>query len=701
MPVRRPLCLFCLVFLMIAYVFAATDPPEIPPDLEAISGRSVTVKGTVRDRQLKNGTFLIYIKDVSLEPKTVKTEETSFPKTSKGLVIRTDDEDGASRVKIGSLVEAKGVFAPFDSPTCEGQFDMQTYYLVRGYEGSIKRARILGISKGYDPVAEVLRNVRDKAVSVISQNMDEKDAGLVAAMTLGDKTMLDTEIKELYQNAGISHVLALSGLHIASVGLAILAFLQKAGLSKKAAAVIAGSIIGAYAVMTGLSTSTVRAMLMFVLSVISVLSGRSYDLLSSAAASAVILVIVNPYYLYDTGFLLSFGAVVGISCLYPLFDNMISFTKIKNRFALFVYRGMSVSVSIMLATFTITGSGFMQIAVYSVVINLVVIPLMSMVLLTGFSGILVGFTPARPKFIFMITHYILSFYELLGRIFEKIPGNLTVIGKPAGWQKITYTIILIIAVITGYFATDRKLNNIYLHNTINRIGRHNIRNNGSDPKIFKNKITYIIESEDEAKKRKSKNRLKLIITLVMTATAIVIACLHPKGDLEIRNVDVGQGDCSLIWGEDIPAIMIDGGSSDVSQVGKYRIVPVLKANRVTTVDYCFLTHMDSDHVSGVLEMLEDETGVIKIKNVIISKISLKEDAGNENMKRLLAAAAQGKTDLYTMSKADVMHAGDLKIECLSPKDGAFQNGAGFDANDASLVLKLSYIGNGKVQNDQV
>ena len=82
------------------------------------------------------------------------------------------------------------------------------------YEGQLKRARITGASQEYSIIKESLRNLRDMATAILQDNMSEDDAGLVAAMTLGDKSELDTEIKELYQVAGISHVLALSGRYI-------------------------------------------------------------------------------------------------------------------------------------------------------------------------------------------------------------------------------------------------------------------------------------------------------------------------------------------------------------------------------------------------------------------------------------------------------------------------------------------------------
>ena len=686
---RRPLCAVCLLFLLCVFVFTGFSPPSPSWDVDRCEGTGVTVKGKVSDRRIKNETFQIFLEDVSfLTHDTQKSEDdAAFPDHCEGLVVNTDDTDTASEyVKIGSIIEVRGVFAPFERPTCEGQFDTRAYYMIRGYEGQLRRSRILGVSSSYGTVFEKLRSFRDRAFTVLRQNMSEKDAGLVAAMTLGDKTGLDGEIKELYQLAGISHVLALSGLHIASVGLAILTILKKSGLNVKISAVIAGSVIALYAVMTGLSTSTVRALIMFVLSVISILLGRTYDLLSAAAVSAMLIIAENPYYIYDSGFLLSFGAVIGIACIYPVFDAIPHL--FGNRCSGKIYGSVCVTLSVMAATMPVMGYSFMQISVYSVLINLVVIPLMGIVLFTGFLGIFWGLIGLKPGVILMITHYILSLYELLGHTFTKIPGNTFLIGKPDKYQLITYVMIVAIAVIIGNIAIGRKLNNTPGRKGVDRAGRQNAFGNTCDRIFDSDKTTYHIEFSADLRKKRLQKAVGIISFLFLTVLATVFLAVRDRDDLEIRNVDVGQGDCAVIFGEDVPVFMIDGGSSDVKQVGKYRIVPVLKANRISSVDYCFLTHMDNDHVNGVLEMIEDETCVVDIKNVVISEACIASDTDNTNLQRLFDAAERGRIRLLSIAAGDVRQLGDVNVTCLWPdKKGTVP----FDPNDSSIVLRLDLI----------
>ena len=688
---KRPLCPISLVFVLAVYIISSVRPPQPSFDVDVASGLSVTVEGTAKDIQQTDDISYIYLKDVSFITDDISKRpiNTALPEKCTGIkVCITDRTDSLSYVRSGSKVRARGVLTPFEVPTCEGQFDKRTYYLIRGYEAQLKRARITGVSRSYSHIPECLRHLRNLSSQTLYSNMSAEDAGLVAAMTLGDRTGLEEEIKELYQNAGISHVLALSGLHIASVGLAILSLLRKTGLGLKSSALLAGTIITIYALMTGMSTSTVRALIMFLLSVISILLGRTYDLKSAAAISAVMILIYNPRHIHDSGFLLSFLAVMAIAYVYPLLAALpkILFPEADIRPAAEkIYSGICISLSVTLVTLPVVAKSFMKIFVCSVIINLAVIPLMGCVLFTGFAGIILGDMGINSSLILKITHYILLFYRFLAEKSEKIPGNTFVTGQPARWQIITYAVLLTTATAVANIVIFRKLNNRDSTANVDRIGRQKPGDNGSFSIFEAQKIAYVIENEQDRLKKKAKKTAAYVLLAVVTMVAVSVLVYKKRQWLEIRNVDVGQGDCSLIWGTDMPAAMIDGGSSDVKGVGKYRIVPVLLANRIQDLDYCFLTHMDSDHVSGVLEMLEDDSCPVRIRNVIVSDASASYD-GSDNLKRLRAAAERKNTRILTISAGDVISLKDTRIDCLSPPP---EISGAFDANAASIVLYLT------------
>ena len=140
MPVRRPMCLICLVILLLICAFTGADPPKPQWPVDELRERTISISGTVADRQIKNGSFQVFLKDVAFlkDNDRMTADKTDFPDGSKGIIVKSSDIDTAKRyVKIGSRIEARGVFMPFEPQRCEGQFDMRTYYMVRGYEGSL------------------------------------------------------------------------------------------------------------------------------------------------------------------------------------------------------------------------------------------------------------------------------------------------------------------------------------------------------------------------------------------------------------------------------------------------------------------------------------------------------------------------------------------------------------------------------------
>ena len=145
----------------------------------------------------------------------------------------------------------------------------------------------------------------------------EKNGGILAAMLLGEKSEMDSEVKELYQNNGISHILAISGLHVSFIGLGVYRLIRKTGLSYLPAGILAMGILTLYVLMIGASVSAVRAYVMLALRIGADITGRVYDMLTAAMLGAAITVLYQPLYLTDGGFYMSYGAIIGIAILLP------------------------------------------------------------------------------------------------------------------------------------------------------------------------------------------------------------------------------------------------------------------------------------------------------------------------------------------------------------------------------------------------
>ena len=162
---------------------------------------------------------------------------------------------------------------------------------------------------------------------------------------------------------------------------------------------------------------------------------------------------------------------------------------------------------------------------------------------------------------------------------------------------------------------------------------------------------------------------------------LVLLVYHPKGHAQITMLDVGQGDGIYVQGPNGGTYFIDGGSSDVEQLGKYRIEPYLKSQGVGKLDYVFISHGDADHYSGIEEMLARQSVGVQI-NTLVLPCNFRQD---EVLIDLAKLAQSVGTKVITMKEGDKLREGDLTISCLQPALEESLSG-----NAGSMVLEIFY-----------
>ena len=700
---KRPVCVLCLAFTLLLYLTELLFPPWSHAEQvrASISDKTILqVTGTITKIEHKNYATDLYLKDISILsdiPFLNEEQKRAEAICLDGLLAYlSDSPQEEQQLHIGSRVSLRGEFSCFESAENTGNFDAFRYYAIRHIDGRLKKARVLAVSTSYSMIGDTLFRLKERTKEVYFTYLDEQKAGTLTALILGDKTELDTEVKESYQNAGIAHILSLSGLHIATLGLLLVSFCRKCGIKTLPAALIAGVIMLLYSIMTGLSTSTVRALIMFLLGITAQCLKRTYDLLSGAALSAVLLLAENPYYLHDSGFLLSFTAVIGISLVYPILLN-ISETVLKSRvlyglhnskkkpaiWAKTVVSSLIFSLSIQLATLPTVEYSFFQIPLYGIILNLLVIPLMTGVLSLGILLAVAGnmamilykistlhmLFNLSAKIFSKIAYAILYFYDRLTDTAQGLGGGLYICGKPEDIQIILY-IAALGALILAFSLIEGKLKRM-------RFAKE--QGKGGDTEGIC-------------------RRFAILSALVITAAVWVLSYRH-RAALELHALSVGQGDSMLIYGKDTPVILIDGGATDVKNTGKYRMMPCIKAHGIDTIDYVFISHFDADHVNGIIELLSDPHCGIRIKRIVVGA-SVPYAEANENYDLLREAAqtnlcngrGQG-VPVFTMNAGDVVETGHIRMTALAPdiRESAWKSR---DINDNSLVLHLLYKKNG-------
>ena len=583
---KRPLCMVCLSFVFALFLFQWLFPIPLYEDMQR-DGAVVERTGLVYKKEYKGNAPVLYL----------------HCGTERILCYMKEGEPP----KLGSYIQVRGSYQSFQAATNPGQFHQKKYYQILNLNYSLKNTILLNESKEYNPFKENLYRLKRKLAEGYDSALPEKEAGIVKAMVLGDKSELDTDIKNLYKQSGISHVLAISGLHISLIGMGLYRLLRRAGLPVVLNALSSMAVMIFYGMLVEGGTSSFRAVFMFFIYLTGKIIGRTYDMLTALALSGVLLLIEQPLYIYHTGFLLSFFAVMGIGLLAPVLEQFLPESQRKKP----IFKNLVGSLSVSVFSLPVTAYYFYEFPVYSIFLNLLIIPLMSLLIPCSMAGgAVAACQPALGKILLVPCQWILALYEEICEISVSMPGHTLIIGQPALWQILFFYAIIVI--VLCFYQKWKK---------------------------------WMVGSA--------------------FSLAIVVLCFGIRQDTEIIMLDVGQGDSIFVQEKGGLSFLMDGGSSDVSQVGTYRILPFLKSKGIRELTYAFVTHPDSDHYNGILECLEQsrESG-IHIRYLAVS--TLASQGKEEAYEKLFQAAQKAGTEVVCISAGHMLKYNGLKLTCLYP-----------------------------------
>lgn len=231
-------------------------------------------------------------------------------------------------------------------------------------------------------------------------NLEDDVLAIISALTVGDKSKLTREIKATYNAAGVSHILALSGLHIGILSM-ILSWLfyplRRVCGGKWIASFLIVGLLWGFAFLSGLSPSVIRAVTMFSAYVVaSIFSEDRFSGFSALTLTAFIMLIYQPMYLFDVGFQLSFMAVLGIFLFYPLIDSLFV---VRNKIVAYLWNIISLSLAAQLATLPLILYYFGTFPVYFLLSNLVVAPIAVFILSATLLALALGVFPVAANFV--------------------------------------------------------------------------------------------------------------------------------------------------------------------------------------------------------------------------------------------------------------------------------------------------------------
>lgn len=545
----------------------------------------------------------------------------------------TGKEEKINSLREGMHVRLEGMLVLPELPRNPGQFNRRIYESGKKIDFYLENPTVLEVKEQRSGVREVVEIWKTEMMNRCEKIYPDAEASILEAMLFGEKRELSGDIKELYQAAGISHVLVISGLHISLLALAVAGILRRLGFPMPVWVILSVGVLAGYGILIGQPTTAVRALLMFFVLQGARLLGRSYDLLSALAFAGILMLLDNPDLILDGGCRLSFCAVIGVGWYVSeknkIFRSIGEKEKRKNRgkggkgsSAGAILENIRAGWYLWLFTLPVMLDTFYQVSVVGILWNLVAIPLLPVIIASGGLGVvLAGWNIFLGSLAGSPAYGMLQLYQEIGNISEKLPVGMWTPGQPSK------------PVIAGYYLV----------------------------------IFLLVLVEKQLIKREKRWKIRKIFPGMELCSMLLLLLLmaHPWQQREkITFLDVGQGDASLLQSGG-QTLLLDGGSTSQKNVGTYVILPYIKQQGISCLEAVVLTHTDQDHINGVTEVLEEEKkGWLTVKNLMYPYWM----EGTEQGKQLKKLAEEAGASCRKIRAGDRLTIGKAEAVVLYPKE---------------------------------
>ncbi len=573
--------------------------------------------------------------------------------------IRTIIYGNSNALTIGDRLIFESKIRSFTNFKNPGGFDYIKYMAFKQIWGNAYTSyQKISIEPSGNNVDKHLSLTRQKIATLINQSSDNDANAILKALILGNRQEISKPLVSAFNRAGISHLLAISGLHIgivASFAFFLFTrifsqfnlFLQHAW-ARKSAAVLSLIPILLYGILAGMSPSTQRAVIMVGVFLLTFLLEREHNLINTIAVAGLIILIISPPSLFSISFQLSFAAVLAIT--YGTSKILQSKEKTENTLTSLlksVYTFFIVSGLAIIGTAPLTMFYFNQISLTGIFSNLIFIPLIGFVVVPlGLFSVLILMPVCSEAAVWglKICDFILAFsIEWIYRIAE-LPYAAVKTITPS-FIEITCAYVLLGSVLYLFFPnTEQNLKTKMQNKAPNNIKPQQHVNNELS-------LNRPLQSENELIRKLyhgfskiSKNGLSARqwaiilagITFFMLSADISywIGRRWGKDDLTVSIIDVGQGNAALLEMPGGQCALIDGGgysNNEIFDMGEKVIARFLWHKKIKTIETVILTHYDSDHLNGLIFVL---------KNFNVKQVLANHDPGtcskNEEFTQILS-----------------------------------------------------------------
>ena len=530
----------------------------------------------IRYRIKYNGdTFLLFLKDVN-----------NVYSYGDEIVIRA------------SLYEIESKGNPYE-------FNYKRYLNSNGFV-SVLYANIAKNKNSEKDIMSLIYLLRNKVDYVIDSNLTVKKANLLKSILYGNDVYLDENIKEMFTEVGLGHILCVSGTHVA-----FLIFSFENITKSKKSKILRIILLLFFYIFSLFNISLLRAIVMSILAMFK----RYNNVYKRYVIVLYIVLVINPYYLFNIGVIFSFLSILGIIVFNSRINSFLSkscrFKTIK-----IVIDSVSVTVSSQVLILPIEIAVFGKITLFSILSNLLVSSVIIILLNLGFSVLFFIFIPLVSIHLFQCINLVIDILFLLLKILNNV--NYFNIYLPR-FNMIMYIMyyLFIILVIVG-------------------------------DKIW----IYFWNIRKQIKKWIRMTKMLCLVYIVLNIVYIQYF------ESYVIYFNVGQGNMALIHNK-IKNVVVDMGSTE-KNIAYNVMKSFLKAKNIRNIDLVCITHMHTDHMNGVEELIQD-------KEINVKRIGYSIPCMNvEEYYYLIKAIRTNNVAKIEVNENDNIEIGKIKIEVLSP-----------------------------------
>jgi len=635
---KRKIALIFPAFAVIGailYIAAITPRDMVLEDVAAQHG-FVRVEGQVRDLSLTRSG----LQRVALRAESIRIGPSAYVHYTDVTVMVYLPE--GSDIALGQRILANGYLLPLDGLRNPGGFDERRFFRSRGIDYKMFAEGVIAFEISLSPAMRI-SNFGVHIAEVFDEVLPEEFAGIMKAMIVGDRSGLDNDIRDAYRAIGMFHIMVVSGLHVAILTAFVERSLKFFGLGLRGRSVLTILFVVGFTILTGAGVATVRAAIMGIAFIAANLLGFEGDSPTTLSIAAVVLLLFQPLYLFDAGFIYSFSVVlVLVAATAPIQSVMERLGERHKKLApivknWYVNKYLAGTLAATIAYIPVNAFIFYEFSLMSPLVNFLLMPSVAIIIVLGFLTAIIGLLGGFGLFLAGIIAFpvwlLLTIYGFVIDAALRLPFAVTITGSlpPVAMVAMIAAAALLVAVL----CKGRK------------IGR---------------RLGYIAAC----------------LTLVITATIIA-----PRlgNRINITFLYVGQGE-SVVISRGSSAVIIDGGGVFGREVGEnsgaFVLLPYLNYRGITRAT-AIVTHNHRDHAKGIAEAMLAG----RIDHLILATAN--SDPGYYMYDLLMYAAAREAVSVTYVAAGHVIEFYGTRLHVLYPY--ALQTMRGQNDNSMTILLQ--------------